>query len=81
VFALEGSKAIADAELNLIGVIRRAATKGDWRAALAILERRWPQEYGRRIQVMENSKDQGPPPQLIITERTADYVPGSHTPQ
>jgi transposase len=78
-FVLEGSKAISTAELNLIGVIRRAAAKGDWRAALAILERRWPEEYGRRIQMVENpSKHQGPPPQLIVTERPVGYVPSQH---
>ncbi len=75
-FVLETGKAISEAELSLISVIRRAATKGDWRAALAILERRWPEEYARRVvQVNENRVPDNPPPP-VITVRPDNYVPG-----
>jgi transposase len=42
------SKAEADAEVHAVGVVRKAIAQGDWRAALAYLERRHPQRWRRR---------------------------------
>jgi transposase len=41
-------KAEADAEVHAVGVVRKAIAQGDWRAALAYLERRHPQRWRRR---------------------------------
>ena len=35
-------------ERALVGAVLRAAQGGDWHAASWLLERSWPQKYGRR---------------------------------
>jgi len=40
----------AESEVVLVAIIRRAA-ETDWRAAMALLERRWPDTWGRRDRV------------------------------
>jgi len=42
-------KALATATIRLVGRISKAADDGDWRAALALLERRDPEGWGRRV--------------------------------
>jgi transposase len=50
-------KAQADAEVHAVGVVRRAIAQGEWRAALAYLERRHPQRWRRREQVQPEARD------------------------
>jgi hypothetical protein len=77
-FAWETSQALASAEMELVNVIRKAA-KHDWRAALALLERRWPTDYGRRVVRVVENRAPDAIPQLIVTERPAGYMPpGQH---
>lgn len=46
---LEGiTRARAQAELDLVAVVRGAAAEGDWKAALEMLARRNPEEWGRK---------------------------------
>jgi transposase len=40
-------KAIADSEVGLVAQVRKEA-KGDWRAAIAMLERRFPARWGKQ---------------------------------
>jgi hypothetical protein len=41
-------KAEANAEVHAVGVLRKAIAHGEWRAALAYLERRYPQRWRTR---------------------------------
>ena len=45
------AQAEAEAELFHVGVIRRAAEAGSWKASAWWLERRHPREWGRRLDV------------------------------
>jgi transposase len=58
-FSEELTRAEAEAEVALVGIIRAAAPQ-DWRAALTLLERRWPNEWGKRerIDVYEHERAQ-----------------------
>ena len=47
-FAAEVKLARAAAEVHAVAVVRQAMNDGDWRAALAWLERRHPVEWGRQ---------------------------------
>jgi len=40
--------ALAKAEVALVRLIRRAAAKGNWKASAWLLERRYPERWGRR---------------------------------
>jgi hypothetical protein len=40
--------ALAKAEVALVRLIRRAAAKGNWKASAWLLERRYPEHWGRR---------------------------------
>jgi transposase len=53
-------KAQADAEVHAVGVVRRSIAQGEWRAALAYLERRYPQRWRRREQVQPEARDRQP---------------------
>jgi transposase len=44
-------RAEAEAEVSCVGVIKKAANEGDWHAALAWLERRRYDEWGRKDRV------------------------------
>lgn len=52
-------KARAEGEVRMVTVIAAAAQKGDWRAALAMLEREYPERWGP---VGVRMRDDGPPP-------------------
>lgn len=43
-------KAEAQGILARLALIKKAADSGQWQAGAWTLERRWPEEYGRRIQ-------------------------------
>lgn len=47
-FARALGEAEAQAELEALRSIERAAAEGDWRARTWLLERRWPDRWGRR---------------------------------
>lgn len=51
VFVLEVAQARARADFDLIDVITQACRRGDWRAALALLGRRRPAEFGEHLAV------------------------------
>jgi hypothetical protein len=51
-----------------------AAVQGDWKAAAFILERKWPQNWGRRFNLEHTGKDGGPIQQQHSYE-TADAFP------
>lgn len=42
------SRGLAVSEMTAIGQVKRAAAAGEWAAAMTLLERRWPQRYGRK---------------------------------
>lgn len=44
------SRAIAASEAGLVAVVYREA-KGNWRAALALLSRRWPERWGNKQEI------------------------------
>lgn len=44
------TRAEAESEVALVAIVRQAATQ-DWRAAAHLLERRWPDSWGRREKV------------------------------
>jgi hypothetical protein len=46
-FAALLTRAEAESEVALVALVRQAASK-DWRAAAHLLERRWPDSWGRR---------------------------------
>jgi transposase len=46
-FADALTRAEAESEVALVAIVRQAASQ-DWRAAMAILERRWPDSWGKR---------------------------------
>lgn len=43
------TRAEGEGALQWLAVINRAAKDGDWRAAMTLLERRYPREYGRHV--------------------------------
>lgn len=48
------ARTIAEVKIRLTGTVVRAAFAGDWKAAMAILRARWPDEYAeRRIVTVE----------------------------
>lgn len=42
------AKTVAELKMRLSGTVARAAFNGDWKAALAMLKSRWPEEYSER---------------------------------
>jgi hypothetical protein len=50
-FALEVGQARAKADMKLVGHVTEAAEAGEWRAALALLARRRPAEFGDHLAV------------------------------
>lgn len=58
-------------ELELIAVIRKAATAGDWRAAQALARMGWPDRYIERVEV---TGADGGPLELTVEERIATLV-------
>jgi hypothetical protein len=59
VFLEEVRRAEAEAEVHAVAILRRAMT-GDWRAALAYLERRHPARWRRHQSTELTGKDGGP---------------------
>lgn len=54
-------KAIAQADMEDVEIIRKAAKSGDWKPAMTRLERRYPEEWGRRqVEVQHTGKKGGP---------------------
>jgi hypothetical protein len=53
------ARAEAEAQAHLEQIVVNAAGS-DWRAALALLERRWPAEYGRRERIVHAGTDTAP---------------------
>jgi transposase len=49
-FADNLSRAEAESEVALVAIVRKAAVD-DWRAAAHLLERRWPETWGRRERI------------------------------
>jgi len=49
-------KAEAQGQEKLIGMVMKAAPK-DWKAAMTMLERRWPQQFARRIYKPEDNAE------------------------
>ncbi len=58
-------RAEAEGALQLIANIRRAGNEGPWQASAWILERRHPEDYGRRVAAGVTGKDGGPVRQEI----------------
>lgn len=50
-FAAAINEAIADLKAELAGVVKASALGGNWAAAMTLLERLYPDEYGRRDRV------------------------------
>lgn len=61
----------ADAALGWLTVINEAAQNGTWQAAARLLERRFPDQYGRRVVQQEHSGPEGKPIPVttIVVER------------
>ncbi len=71
---IKESKAIA--EQRHVGIIVKAAVKGDWKAAQFILERRFPEDWGRidRLDIsgkMKTEEDHGPLTDEVLEARNA----------
>ena len=62
------TRARAEGKRELVRLVAKAA-KEDWRAAAFLLERSWPEEYGRRApeEVEVLTKTQQPPPNITVT--------------
>jgi hypothetical protein len=59
-FLLRLRQAEAEAELNAVKIVRSAIEDGDWRAALALLERRFPDRWRRQQTSQLVGPDGGP---------------------
>ncbi len=55
VFAENVEAATATCAVHYLTVIQAAANEGDWKAASWLLERRWPEDYGRQIKEVEGT--------------------------
>jgi hypothetical protein len=74
-FGAAVKRAEAEGALVWLRKIERAATDGEWRAAAFLLERRYPQHYGKSVQQQEHSGD------VHITVEHVDgtaWRPGPH---
>jgi transposase-like protein len=56
-------QADGECEAGLVAVVQGAAHGGDWRAAVAMLERRWPRRWGR---YRERPVVEAPAPPTVI---------------
>src|SRR5215211_6194992 len=59
-FAEAVREAEAQAELESLRTIEKAAAEGDWRARAWVLERRWPQRWGRQTRTEVTGPDGAP---------------------
>jgi len=64
-------KAEGDAAVTWLEKIEQAATSGEWQAAAWKLERRYPRDYGRRLQEV-SGPDGGPIPLALIDRVVRD---------
>ena len=48
-FRIDVLKAMAEAEASLVGFLHSMASSGDTKAAIALLERRYPERWGQKI--------------------------------
>lgn len=62
-FRARVERARAEGEARMVSVIARAAQSGDWRAALALLEREFPDRWGP---VSVRVREIEPPPELDV---------------
>ena len=67
------TRAMHEAEFYAVKSVKDQMTK-DWRAAIAFLERRFPQKWGRRERVEHGGQGGGPIPRLIMHEARALYA-------
>jgi hypothetical protein len=72
-FARAVREAEAEAELEALRSIERAAVDGDWRAKCWLLERRWPDRWGRRTR-HEVSGPYGEPLELELPAGLGDLA-------
>ena len=64
------TRAEGEGAVQLLAVIQKAGREGDWRAALAILERRYADSYGK--QVHEHTGPNGAPLTIQIQRITRE---------
>lgn len=72
-FFQSATRARATAKIKLVKIVTTLAVK-DWRAAAFLLERSWPEDYGRRApeEVESTKKTQQFPPNIKINIHTDD---------
>lgn len=66
-------QAEGDGGVGLLAKIQKSATNGDWRAGAWILERRYPEDYGRRVDNRHGGIDGAPP---ISVQQGVIILPG-----
>ena len=60
------SRALAVSEITAIGQVKAAAARGEWQAAMTLMERRWPKRWGKRDRTkLEHSGPAACPIQII----------------
>lgn len=68
-------KAEGDATVGWLAKIEKAANEGQWVAAAWKLERRYPQEYGKRQAIVVQQEDKGPEVVTAGPEYTDPWMP------
>lgn len=72
-FVKEVEKALARFEARNAAIINQGAREGDWKAALALLERRRPESWAKTEKHEHTGKDGAPVRYEIIREEGADW--------
>ena len=59
-------KAQANTQMQAVGAVKLAVAAGQWQAAMTLLERRWPEQWGRKDRAEAERAKQPPPTKAYI---------------
>ncbi|HXT34763.1 MAG TPA: hypothetical protein VN837_04220 [Chloroflexota bacterium] len=73
-FKAQVLEAEARAVVGTLAQIRKSASEGDWRAGAWLLERRYPEEYGRTVSEQRHSGPDGTEPVKVTHALSLDQL-------
>lgn len=80
-FAARVDQAVAKFQMGCLARINRAAERGEWKAAFALLERRFPEEWGRaELRLQPVAPSDGAKADVLMWEVARSTLPMIQTP-